>query len=428
TRHKSGAWVAIEGRARNYLDVPQLHGVLVSCRDVTKSVEVTETLRRSARDAEDLFRQAPCGYHAVDAGDLLLRINDTELELLGYRREELVGRRTFRELVSEADRAKYDQQAALLTKAPSAQDLELVLVRKDGAELPVLVRSVGVFDEAAVCRELRATVFDISERKRSEVALARVNAALRVLSEVRREIIHARSEKELLDDVCRVLVEQTGYLAACVHYVERDSAGTIKLISKASSIRAEANGLPVTWDADDDTLEVIGRAVESSAPQIRQDLPFDLRASERSGLLELGYKSAAALPLIKRDGVFGTLTVCAAERFAFEKEETTLLEQLSDDLSFGVGALLREGFAGERAAVEGHRGPIAVDLIETLSARERQVLMLVVEGYSSKEIARRLGVSPASIDTYRSRLMVKLDVEDLPSLVRLAVRERVIQP
>jgi DNA-binding CsgD family transcriptional regulator len=68
--------------------------------------------------------------------------------------------------------------------------------------------------------------------------------------------------------------------------------------------------------------------------------------------------------------------------------------------------------------------PAALDV---LSARERQVLKLVVEGKTSKEIAVIVGVKPSSIDTYRSRIMAKLDVGDLPNLVRFAIRHGVIK-
>ena len=66
------------------------------------------------------------------------------------------------------------------------------------------------------------------------------------------------------------------------------------------------------------------------------------------------------------------------------------------------------------------RGPEAP--LERLSARERQVLKLVVEGKTSGEIAALLGLSPKSIDTYRSRMMLKLGIDDVPSLVKFAIR------
>jgi PAS domain S-box-containing protein len=62
-------------------------------------------------------------------------------------------------------------------------------------------------------------------------------------------------------------------------------------------------------------------------------------------------------------------------------------------------------------------------LLERLSRREREVLEAVIKGRSSKEIAARLGISAASVDTYRSRIMKKLHINDLPGLVRFAIRQ-----
>ncbi len=70
--------------------------------------------------------------------------------------------------------------------------------------------------------------------------------------------------------------------------------------------------------------------------------------------------------------------------------------------------------------------PIEVSPLKRLSARQIQVLKMVAEGRTSKEIARSLGVLPSTIDTYRSRLMAKLEVNDVPALVRLALRAGLI--
>ncbi len=62
------------------------------------------------------------------------------------------------------------------------------------------------------------------------------------------------------------------------------------------------------------------------------------------------------------------------------------------------------------------------DPLAPLSAREREVLRHTVEGRTIAETARRLGLSPKSVETYRSRLMTKLDIDDLPALVKFAIR------
>jgi len=62
------------------------------------------------------------------------------------------------------------------------------------------------------------------------------------------------------------------------------------------------------------------------------------------------------------------------------------------------------------------------DPLDRLSPRERQVLQLTVEGRTSAESGAILNLSPKSVDTYRSRLMKKLDLDDLPALVKFAIR------
>jgi len=74
------------------------------------------------------------------------------------------------------------------------------------------------------------------------------------------------------------------------------------------------------------------------------------------------------------------------------------------------------------AHVELGRTEAPADPLQRLSAREREILQLVVEGRSSAEIAQALYLSPKSVETYRSRLMRKLGIDDLPGLVKFAIR------
>ncbi len=66
--------------------------------------------------------------------------------------------------------------------------------------------------------------------------------------------------------------------------------------------------------------------------------------------------------------------------------------------------------------------------LESLSSRERQILQLVVEGHSSSQIAATLSLSPKTVDTYRSRLMRKLHIGDVASLVKFAIQHGLTPP
>jgi DNA-binding NarL/FixJ family response regulator len=66
------------------------------------------------------------------------------------------------------------------------------------------------------------------------------------------------------------------------------------------------------------------------------------------------------------------------------------------------------------------------DPLGRLSAREYQVFSLLVEGVRAKEIAARLELSPKTVDTYRANLMKKLDIHDVPGLVKFAIHEQIL--
>ena len=68
------------------------------------------------------------------------------------------------------------------------------------------------------------------------------------------------------------------------------------------------------------------------------------------------------------------------------------------------------------------------DPLMRLSARERQVLQLIAEGKSTKDVATLLGISVKTAESHRTRLMQKLDIHETASLVRYAIRRGLIQP
>jgi DNA-binding NarL/FixJ family response regulator len=112
---------------------------------------------------------------------------------------------------------------------------------------------------------------------------------------------------------------------------------------------------------------------------------------------------------------------------AFEAGATAYL--LKESAGSEVEAAVRAAHAGRRYL---SRALAALDLdarpavargspLESLSPRERHVLQLVVEGHSSAEIAILVHLSPKTVETYRSRLMKKLGVKDIPALVKFAI-------
>jgi len=80
-----------------------------------------------------------------------------------------------------------------------------------------------------------------------------------------------------------------------------------------------------------------------------------------------------------------------------------------------------------RAVMEVYRSK-SVQPGDRLTLREKQVLQLIAEGKSTKDVASLLGISVKTAETHRTRLMQKLDIHETASLVRYAVRQGIVQP
>ena len=72
--------------------------------------------------------------------------------------------------------------------------------------------------------------------------------------------------------------------------------------------------------------------------------------------------------------------------------------------------------------------PLEVSPLALLSARQREILRMIAEGRSTKEIAFELGVSVKTVETHRAQVMERLDIRDVPGLVRFAIRNGIISP
>jgi len=113
---------------------------------------------------------------------------------------------------------------------------------------------------------------------------------------------------------------------------------------------------------------------------------------------------------------------------------------LKESAGYEVAEAIRAVYAGQRylskkitdTVVDGYLRQSEISQVEgplaRLSPREREILQLVVEGKSSAEAANLLCLSPKTIDTYRSRLMEKLGIKDLPGLIKFAVQHGLTPP
>jgi PAS domain S-box-containing protein len=141
-------------------------GTLSSGEDVTERRQMEETLRKSEEKFRDLYDRAPVGYHEYDTDGRITSVNRTELGMLGYTAEEMIGQFIWKFSVEEE--ARLEVLAKLAWTLPPAKNLERAYRRKDGTTLPVMIENQLVLDEKGRIKGIRSTVHDITERKRME--------------------------------------------------------------------------------------------------------------------------------------------------------------------------------------------------------------------------------------------------------------------
>ena len=175
---------------------------------------------------EEFYNNLPCGYHSLDQNGVLIRINDTELQMLGYSREEVLGR-NFSELITPESLATFEQNFPILKQRGWVNDLEFQMRCKDGTILPVSLSARAVKDAAGNYLMSHFIVIDISDRKK--IAAEQQQA----------EIEHQKTKQQLqaiLDNspaVIYLIDSQNRHLLVNRSYTQLLSATSEELLGKS---------------------------------------------------------------------------------------------------------------------------------------------------------------------------------------------------
>lgn len=153
-------------------------GAVITFVDIAERKQAEEALRKSAEEIQDLYNHAPCGYHSLDKDGVIIRINDTELNWLGYTRDEVVEKMKFTDLLTPASCQAFQKAFPQIKKRGALKDVENELVCKDDSILRGLTNSIIVYDVNDEYLACRSTVFDITERKKTEDTLRSLFTAI----------------------------------------------------------------------------------------------------------------------------------------------------------------------------------------------------------------------------------------------------------
>ena len=136
--------------------------------NITERKWAHDELRRYSEEISDLYDHAPCGYHSLDADGTFMRINGTQLNWLGYTRDELIGKKKFSDLMTPESREDFKRNYPLFKQRGWIKDVEYELIRRDGTILPVILNATAIKDSEGNFLQSRASLFDNTERKKIE--------------------------------------------------------------------------------------------------------------------------------------------------------------------------------------------------------------------------------------------------------------------
>ncbi len=241
-------------------------------------------------------------------------------------------------------------------------ELELEVLTADGRRRAVTARGEAERDVKGQIVVLRSTLHDITERKRAEERLQRVNRAHRALSMTNQALVRATDESTLLQKICQVIVVQAGYRMCWVGFAEQDAAKTVRSVAQAGVDEGYLKSVNITWADTERGHGPTGTCIRTGETQIARDIASDPRLVPwRADAAKRGYASSIAIPLMAEGKAFGALTIYSSEVAAFVDEEVELLTELADDLGYGI-ASLRMQTARKKAEAEeaAHEREVAI--------------------------------------------------------------------
>lgn len=181
-------------------------------------------------------------------------------------------------------------------------------------------------------------MFGLNKNKiNAEIAIGRKNRALNIVSGINQALIHITDENILLNDACRIAVDIGGYLLAWVGFAAQDKTKTVEVIARAGKGSAYLDNINIVWANNEYGRGPTGSAVRTGKTQMSRNISKDPKMIPwRQSAAKYGFSSSIALPLINNGKTFGVITIYSGEIDAFNEDEVRILEELANDLSFGI--------------------------------------------------------------------------------------------
>jgi PAS domain S-box-containing protein len=300
---------------------------------ITERKKAEEALKNEAIRRRILMESSRDGIAIINQDYKIIEANACFSGMIGYTPEETLNLHVwdFEALMSEEDVRKSFADVASVNTT-----IETRHRRKNGTiyDAEVSISGSVVNNEPMTFTIIR----DITERKKTQTSLSRANRALKMLSAVNIALVHAENENTLLQAVTNIIVKQAGYSLSVVVYADDNAR---KSITPMAGAGMEENSYywveQITWDDTENGQLPVSLAIRSGETQVCRNISCTIGFKPwKETALTQGYTANIALPLSDGKKTFGALCIYSSEENAFEEDEIQLLEELANDLAYGI--------------------------------------------------------------------------------------------
>ena len=305
---------------------------------------------RSLRENEERLRlfigNAPVAIAMFDRGMRCLAASWRWLSDYGLKGQAVIGESHYKIFPETPERWKKGHRRALAGEV--VRNEEDCFKRRDGTVQWLRWEFRPWFAAEKRVDGLIIFTEDITERRRSEQLLQHANRTLHAIRACHEAMLRARTEKELLEEVCRIIVETGGERMVWIGFAEHNAGKTVRPMADAGVNMDYVASSAITWADTRRGRGPVGTAIRTGKACICQNTQTDPQfAPWRTEARRYGYGSVIALPLMAEKQCMGALSIYAPEPYAFDAGEQLLLTDLANDLAFGINAL-RQRNARER--------------------------------------------------------------------------------
>lgn len=324
---------------------------------IDRSDREREKADQARRASDERFRVLLDGIkdyaiYMLDPKGIVVSWNAGAANINGYHADEILGKHVSCFYTAE-DRKKNTPQQELQAALRNGRfEGQAQHVRKDGSLFWANIIISPMRDEAGNLRGFSNVVRDISELRRAEQKLQRMNRTLRALGECTDALMRAPDEPTMLQRVCDVVVGVAGYPMAWVGYAEQDEKKSVRPVAVSGFEEGYLTTADISWADVERGRGPTGSAIRNAKTTVCDDVTIDPRFAPWLGqALRCGFRSTIGIPLKIGEDVLGALMIYALEAGEFGSDEQRLLEELASNLTYAI-MTLRARTASARAEEE----------------------------------------------------------------------------